>query len=373
MHLKRKLIPITLTIVAVLAVASLSFAVVAATPRVETAVVQAAPAPAVAAQDGAALQTSLTAAAEKASPAVVLIKTESGLGSGVIYDAAGYVITNAHVVSRARSISVELADGRRFPARVLGADSGFDLAVLQISGEDLPVATLGQSATLKPGQLVVAIGNPYGFDHTVTAGVISALNRPIDGQGNQTQPMIQTDAAINPGNSGGPLVDLEGNVIGITTLVAAPQGYPAAGLGFAVPIDTVARIAPQLAQDGQVTSSGRPYLGFGLADYNPASGPRGATAGARSQPLPNEAGTDHGAIVGRVQPGSPAARAGLQAGDIIVAFDGTDVYSADGLLQELVLRRPGDQVTLTFYRDGRAQDVRVTVGEAPAVSATSRG
>src|SRR5205085_5532202 len=141
-------------------------------------------------------------------------------------------------------------------------DNGFDVAVVKIDGSNLPTAPLGNASNLQVGDPVVTIGNPFGFDHTLTTGVVSALNRPVsEGQGSYNQPMIQTDAAINPGNSGGPLLDLNGQVEGITTLVAAPQGIPAQGLGFAVPVNTAKRIADQLVQQGKVTHSGQPFLG----------------------------------------------------------------------------------------------------------------
>ncbi len=160
--------------------------------------------------------------------AVVSVRTDQGLGSGVIYDASGLILTNAHVVQAAQSTTIGLVDGRHFSGTVVGVDTGFDVAVIKIDGgTNLPTAPLGASTNLQVGQAVV--GNPYGFDHTLTTGVVSALNRPVsEGQGSYNQPMIQTDAAINPGNSGGPLLDLSGQVVGITTLVAAPQG-PRAG------------------------------------------------------------------------------------------------------------------------------------------------
>jgi S1-C subfamily serine protease len=207
--------------------------------------------------------------AQNVGPAVVSVRTDQGLGSGVIHDASGLILTNAHVVQGAQSLTIGLVDGRHFSGKVVGADTGFDIAVIKIDGSGLPTAPLGRSASLQVGQPVVAIGNPYGFDHTLTTGVVSALNRPVsEGQGSYNQPMIQTDAAINPGNSGGPLLDLNGQVIGITTLVAAPQGFPAQGLGFAVPVDTAKRIGDQLAQSGTVTHSGMPFLGVSLSDIN---------------------------------------------------------------------------------------------------------
>jgi S1-C subfamily serine protease len=175
--------------------------------------------------------------------------------------------------------------------------------------------------------------------------------------------MIQTNAAINPGNSGGPLVDLDGNVVGIATLVAAPQGFPAQGLGFAVPIDTAKRVAPELVADGHVTHSGQPYLGVSL-------GPAGAQ---RQQPSPSgrprgggaaQTG-EHGALIGRVEPNGPASKADLRAGDLVTKFDGKDVYGPDDFLQDLVLHKPGDQVQLTVVRGGQTLNVTVTLGEAP--------
>ena len=260
------------------------------------------------------------------------MRTDQGLGSGVVYDASGLILTNAHVVEDAQSITIGMVDGRHFSGTVVGADTGFDVAVIKIDGSNLPTATLGDSASLQVGDAVVAIGNPFGFDHTLTTGVVSALNRPVsEGQGSYNQPMIQTDAAINPGNSGGPLLDMNGQVIGITTLVAAPQGIPAQGLGFAVPVDTAKRIADQLVQSGKVTHSGQPFLGVASATSidpiaTPASrasqlcpglpgipGAAGRTPRPAAAPRPTApSGVDHGALVGDVQAGGPAATAGLQ-------------------------------------------------------------
>jgi S1-C subfamily serine protease len=275
---------------------------------------------------------------------------------------------------------VALADGRHFSGTVVGSDTGFDVAVVKVDGTNLPVAQLGRSTDLQVGEPVVAIGNPFGFDHTLTTGVVSALNRPVsEGQGSYSQPMIQTDAAINPGNSGGPLLDLNSQVVGITTLVAAPQGIPAQGLGFAVPVDTARRIADQLVQSGKVTHSGQPYLGVSLADINrPATVPgvpgaqpglpggRNGRGGNGTQPQPTApSGVDHGALVGDVQAGSAAAQAGIQTGDVIVGFDSVDIYNPDELLQRLVVHTPGDQVPMTLLRNGQSVNVTLTVGEAP--------
>ena len=302
----------------------------------------------------------ISAAVQKAGPAVVSIRTDTGLGSGFIYDASGLVLTNNHVIDGATSIQVALEDGRHLKGRVLGANAGFDLAVLKIEGSNLPVANLGASNGLQVGEAVAAIGNPYGFDHTVTTGVVSALNRPMsEGQGSYNQPMIQTDAAINPGNSGGPLVDMNGAVVGINTLIAAPQGRPAQGLGFAVPIDTARRIAPQLAQDGKVTRSGQPYLGVSLAELGQRGGVQSGRRTARPQ------GVEYGVVAAQVEPSGPAGKAGLQADDIITAIDDRDVSTSDELLQRLVVHQPGDPATLTVMRGGLARKITVTIGEAP--------
>jgi S1-C subfamily serine protease len=315
------------------------------------------------------------------------VRTDQGLGSGVIYDPSGLILTNAHVVSGAQSITIGMVDGRHFDGKVVGADTGFDVAVIKIAGTNLPAASLGASANLQVGDAVVAIGNPFGFDHTLTTGVVSALNRPVsEGQGSYSQPMVQTDAAINPGNSGGPLLDINGQVIGITTLVAAPQGFPAQGLGFAVPADTARRIADQLVQSGKVTHSGQPFLGVSLGDINrPDTTPGfpgqpsipglpGMPGGRRGQQPPTPrtpapSGVDHGALVGDVQAGSPAATAGVQVGDVIVNFDGFDIYNPDELLQRLVMHKPGDQVPFTVIRGGQNTNLTVTMGEAPVLPA----
>jgi S1-C subfamily serine protease len=324
----------------------------------------------------------VAAVAQSVGPAVVSVRTDQGLGSGVIYDQSGLILTNAHVVQGAQSITIGLVDGRHFAGRVVGADNGFDVAVIKIDGSNLPSATLGNSSSLQVGEAVVAIGNPFGFDHTLTTGVVSALNRPVsEGPGTYNQPMIQTDAAINPGNSGGPLLDINGQVMGITTLVAAPQGFPAQGLGFAVPVDTARRIADQLVQTGKVTRSGQPFLGVSLSDINRPDttpgfpgqprvpGQPGVPGGRGRTPRPQvPSGVDHGALVGDVQPSSPAAQAGVQASDVIINFDSFDIYNPDELLQRLVVHNPGDQVALTVIRNGQPVTMTLTVGEAPVQS-----
>jgi S1-C subfamily serine protease len=342
--------------------------------------------------NAAAAPGTIAAVAQTVGPAIVSVRTDQGLGSGVVYDPSGLVLTNAHVVQGAQSITIGMVDGRHFAGKVVGADTGFDVAVIKIDGTNLPTAPLGDSSTLQVGDPVIAIGNPFGFDHTLTTGVVSGLNRPVsEGQGSYNQPMIQTDAAINPGNSGGPLLDSNGQVIGITTLVAAPQGIPAQGLGFAVPVATAKRIADQLVQSGSVTHSGMPFLGVALSDINrpdatpgfpgapsipgfgiPGPGRRGNGNGRPpAAPRPQApSGVDHGALVGDIQAGSAAAQAGIQTGDVITNFDGFDIYNPDELLQRLVLHHPGDQVNVTVTRNGQPTNLTLTVGEAPVQTAT---
>lgn len=357
-----------LIVVAVGAATIHAFVPAPATTQATTA--QAAPA------GQAAPQGSAAEVGQSVGPAVVSVRTDQGLGSGVIYDASGLILTNAHVVQGAQSITIGLVDGRHFAGKVVGADTGFDVAVIKIDGgTNLPTAALGTSNNLQVGQPVVAIGNPYGFDHTLTTGVVSALNRPVsEGQGSYNQPMIQTDAAINPGNSGGPLLDINGQVIGITTLVAAPQGFPAQGLGFAVPVETAKRIADQLSQSGKVTHSGMPFLGVNLSDINrpdtvpylPGEPGFPGSGRGRQPTLPQApAGVDHGALVSDLSAGSAAAQAGIQVGDVIVSFDGLDVYNPDELLQRLVLHKPGDQVPLSVIRNSQTLNLTLTIGEAP--------
>ncbi len=322
---------------------------------------------------GSGLQTSLIAAVQNVVPAVVSIHTNTGLGSGVIYDASGLILTNAHVVDGATTLTVGLPDGRYFQGKTLGADTNLDLAVVKIESTNLPVAPLGDSSTLQVGQFVSAIGNPLSLNNSVTVGVISALNRPMS-EGGYSQPMIQTDAAINPGNSGGPLVDLNGNVIGINTLIESSggsSGRPAQGLGFAVPVNTAKRIVPQLVSAGHTTRSGQPYMGVSISDI-PRAAPndgfrRFFGEGGNQQPTPSQpTGVDHGALISRVVSGGPADQAGMQAGDVVTMIDGRQVYYAADLIQNIVTHKPGDQVQITIVRNGQTSNLTVTLGEAPS-------
>jgi S1-C subfamily serine protease len=277
-----------------------------------------------------------------------------GTGSGFLWDEAGHIVTNYHVIEGATAAQVRLADGRVLPARLVGVAPGHDLAVLQIEpvGERLAALPLGESAALRVGQSVLAIGNPFGLDWTLTTGVVSALDRAIPGpEGTDIEGLIQTDAAINPGNSGGPLIDSAGRLIGVNTAIYSPSGS-SAGIGFAVPVDTVNRVVPQLIRSGI---------------YRP---PRlGVIHDERINALAREQGIE-GVLVLDVEPGSPAAAAGLRPamqdrlgrivpGDLVVALGNRRVASSGELRAALDQHVPGDTVELVILRDGR--EVRVPV------------
>lgn len=282
-----------------------------------------------------------------------------GTGSGFIWDDKGRVVTNFHVVNGATSISV-LIDKKEYKARVLGAEPTRDIAVLQLELDNkddrsLQPVTLGRYRDLVVGQKVLAIGSPFGFDRTLTTGVISALGREIVGVGGVTIPdMIQTDASINPGNSGGPLLDSKGRLIGMNTMIYSQSGS-SAGIGFAVPINLIERIVPQIIKTGKVTRAG---LGVGIFDDDAAR-----RVGVK------------GVIIRRVEPGSNAEAVGLQGtrqnrrgdvllGDVIIGIDGRKVESFDDLYNALDHYQPGDQVTVHLLRDGKKKmKVRVELIE----------
>jgi serine protease Do len=285
----------------------------------------------------------------RVSPAVVSISTPTGSGSGVIIRADGVLLTNAHVVGEERAVTVGLPTGREYPGRVIGTDPSLDVAVVRIQATGLPAAALGDSDHLQAGQAAIAIGNPVGFERTVTTGVVSALNRSL-GQGYEE--LIQTDAAINPGNSGGPLLDSRGRVIGINTAVLRdiPRGPTLVGLGFSVPINLARDVADQIVATGRVH---RAYLGIGYRDIEPEL--------ARQFDLP----VQRGIVVQAVGRGSPADRAGLRPGDIIVAIGGTAIAQGGDLRRALRARRPGEAVEVSGIRPSGRFTARVTLSDVP--------
>ncbi|HOG45223.1 MAG TPA: trypsin-like peptidase domain-containing protein [Anaerolineae bacterium] len=317
---------------------------------------------------------SISAVVQQVRPAVVQIinkqvldygyyepvEQQAGIGSGVIYDSQGYILTNYHVIEGADGITVALPDGRSFDnATIVGTDRRTDLAVVQIPAEDLPVARLGNSAALQVGDWVVAIGNALGLKGgpTVTAGVVSALGRveqePSSAYGvpgPYLYDLIQTDAAINPGNSGGPLINLQGEVVGINTLVAGVtgSGYQAQGIGFAIAVDTAKPIADEIVATGQVV---HPYIGISYQWLGPALARR---LGMKQS---------YGLIIAEVGRGSPAEQAGLRVRDVIVAIDGDELSDESSLQLYLMRHKPGDIVELKIIRSSSERTVRVVLGE----------
>ncbi len=258
-----------------------------------------------------------------------------GNGSGVIINAMGHVLTNNHVVNGAQDIQVTLNDGRKFPARVLGQDAFSDLAVLELAGAShLKPAKLGTSSRLRPGEWVIAVGSPLGFDHTVTLGIVSALSRQVPDI-NANVEFIQTDAAINPGNSGGPLVNLDGEVIGINTAIAG-SGQ---NIGFAIPVDVARKVVTDLIQTGHIT---RPWIGISMAELKPEL--------AKSMGIPP---TIQGVIVAQVMPNSPSEKAGFQQGDIIQRINGAVVKNPKDI-QTLVRDKPlNTELNVQILRNGQ--------------------
>ena len=296
-------------------------------------------------------------------PAVVEVKvtTPNGgaLGSGVILDRRGYIVTNNHVVNGAQSISVVLYDGTQVPAQLAGTDPADDLAVLKITppAAGLTVATLGDSSKLQVGQDVLAIGNPLGITQTVTNGIISALGRNVNEQNGAVIPnAIQTDAPINAGNSGGALVDMQGNLIGIPTLSAIDPEFntPANGVGFAIPSNRVQSITSQIIQTGTVSHTGRAALGVRVESVD-------ATLAAQ-----DNLSIDHGALIVSVVPNGAADKAHLQAGDVIVQIDNKPVNDISSLGDALLSKNPGDVVSVKVYRGNQQLTVSVKLGELQA-------
>ena len=310
-----------------------------------------------------AYSRAVTQAVDRAGPTVVNIEVhglerapgrtrrprpEGGSGSGFLFTPDGLILTNSHVVHGARRIEVTVQDGRHLEASLVGDDPDTDLAVIRVTGDDLIAASLGDSATLRAGQLVIAIGNPLGFQATVTAGVVSAVGRSLRSRsGRLMDNIIQTDAALNPGNSGGPLVDSRGEVVGVNTAVI----LPAQGLCFAIPANTARWVASRLIQHGRIR---RGYLGLG-----------GQTARLqRRLVLHHQLPAGSGMLVLHVEPGGPAQAAGLQEGDVIVGLAGEPVAGVDDLHRLLTEGRIGVRMSLTVVRRAEKRELDVVPVES---------
>ncbi len=309
--------------------------------------------------------------ASKVGPAVVKITSEAaassndpfsipatGVGSGVIYDSDGWILTNHHVVAGSDSLTVQLADGHEYKGTIYGIDTLTDLAIVKIDATGLPTAALGDSDAVEVGQLTVAIGSPLGtYSNTVTSGILSARGRSIQVEGGTLNNLLQTDTAINPGNSGGPLLDSGGNIIGINTAIASS----AEGIGFAIPINLA---KPIMAQAVAGTPLARPYIGvrFQTIDLQLAESKNlSVTEGA----LLDDAQGPDGQTLPAIVSGGPAEKAGLKAGDIVTAINGTKLDSEHPLDAVVSQYGPGDTVTLTVLRDGASRDISVTLGTRP--------
>lgn len=312
----------------------------------------------------------VAAVAEKVQDSVVNIRIEklenyydfffgpftekvTGIGTGVIIRKDGYILTNNHVVAGATNIIVTLRGGREYRGKVVGVDPETDLAVVKVDAKNLPAADIGDSSKIKVGELAVAIGNPFGLSYTVSAGVISALDRNISTQDDSGQArlftnLIQTDAAINPGNSGGPLCNIKGEVIGINSMIySRTGGYQ--GIGFAIPINDAMKVAEDLIKKGKATHA---YIGIYGDD-------------AQKYPDRLPKGIRNGAIVVQVIPGSPADKAGIIRGDIIVEFGGEKIDSMESLVAAVRERNPGDKVKVVLYRGEKRIELEIVLEEKP--------
>jgi serine protease Do len=271
-------------------------------------------------------------------------RESQSLGSGFVISSDGYILTNYHVVADADEIQVRFSDRRFFDAKVIGSDKGSDVALIKIEASDLPTVKIGKSSDLKVGEWVLAIGSPFGFDHTVTAGIVSAKGRSLPSE--NYVPFIQTDVAINPGNSGGPLFNLDGEVIGVNSQIYSRTGG-FMGLSFAIPIELAINVADQLREHGRVS---RGYLGVLIQDVDHNL----AESFGMAQP--------YGALVSRVMPDSPADKAGLQVGDVILAFNGQRLLNSSQLPPLVGASRIEEEATLQILRDGKELAVPVQVG-----------
>ena len=327
-----------------------------------------------------ALSRVVNRVATRVSPSVVNITVDvgndilggTGQGSGFVIDKEGHIVTNNHVVEGARSIIVRFQDGTEVEAEIVGTDPDSDLAVIRVDvdPEVLKPVELGDSGALQVGDWVIAIGNPFGFEGSVTFGIVSATGRAVrgvTGRGFSLPNLIQTDAAINPGNSGGPLVDIEGRVVGVNTLIFSQTPMANSGVGFAIPVETVKRVVPALIEKG---SFEHPFIGISGLELTPT--------------LAEQLGLDidYGVLVVEVFEGSGADKAGLRAGtrevtlpdgevvpadgDVIIAIDGREVRKFEDLVNYLDTRSVGDTITLTIVREGQTMDVEVTLGPRPS-------
>ena len=297
---------------------------------------------------------------EKISPSVVNVSTVhlldvfpfysvpiKGVGSGVIIDSNGYIVTNNHVIEGAEAVEVSLNDGRVFKGRVIGRDPSSDLAIIKINAENLKAAELGDSSNLKAGQFIIAIGNPFGLrgGPTVTIGVISAINRSINTEKGIMEDLIQTDAAINPGNSGGPLIDLNGKVVALATAIIPF----AQGIGFAIPINKVKKIAEDLIKYGKVI---RPWLGIYGIDLTPQI--------SSYYNLP----VQEGVIIVKVIQGSPAELSGIEEGDIILSIDRTPIKNMIELQKIIQNKKVGEEITIRIIRNYKTYDIKVELSKS---------
>lgn len=290
-----------------------------------------------------------------------------GAGSGSIIDTKGHILTNHHVVANAQKLEVTLADGSKWPATLIGSDPDNDLAVIKIDApkEKLKIIPMGDSKNLRIGQKVLAIGNPFGFERTLTTGVVSSLGRTIRSEvGTLIEEVIQTDAAINPGNSGGPLLNSDGEIIGINSAIISPTGG-SVGIGFSIPVNTAKKVIPELIAKGYVTY---PWIGATIQPLIPEM--------AKVMKI----SVERGAMIAEVAKGGPADKAGLKGGtqrvqvgnmivvvdgDIVVKADQNDVKTHDDLIRYIREKKPNDVLTLKVFRKGKFEDVKVTLGERP--------
>ena len=296
-------------------------------------------------QDSLTIQSQMVSVIKKVNPDVVLIETDAGLGSGVIYDNKGDIVTNYHVVGTSSSFKVTLSNGKSYTGTLVGSYPPDDIAVVRISAPGITAATFGDSSQLQVGDIVLAMGNPLGLQSSVTEGIVSALSRQVsEPTGNTLPDVIQTSAAINPGNSGGALVDLQGEVVGIPTLAATdPQlGGSAPGIGFAISSNRAKTIADQLIASGKVTNSGRAYLGVSITD------------------------SAQGVLVAQVTAGGPAAAAGIVAGDVILSVGGQSTPDSATLLSVVSKLHPGDKTQVQVQTSsGTTTTLTLTLGQLP--------